>query len=55
MMADLQAKVKTETWHTVDFFQLRSLSLPDRFEYEIQNTEVKAQDILKAKKEKERE
>jgi hypothetical protein len=27
------------------FFQLRSLSLPDAFENEIQNTEVKGQDI----------
>jgi len=34
-----------KTWHDVVFFQLRSLSLPDAFENEIQNTEVKGQDI----------
>lgn len=37
------------------FFQLRSLSLPDAFEQEIQNTEVKGQDILKATSEKKRD
>lgn len=34
------------------FFQLRSLSLPDAFENEIQNTEVKGQDINTATAEK---
>lgn len=37
------------------FFQLRSLSLPDPYEKEIQNTEVKGQDILKSEKELDRE
>jgi len=41
MKADLQARVVNDTWHEIKFFQLRSLSLPDQFEYEIQNTEVK--------------
>lgn len=55
MKADLQARVVNDTWHEIKFFQLRSLSLPDQFEYEIQNTEVKGQDILKAENEKKRE
>jgi len=37
------------------FFQLRSLNLPDEFENEIQNTEVKGQDIFTANKELERD
>jgi hypothetical protein len=41
MKADLQEQVLTSTWHEIIFFQLRSLSLPDAFENEIQNTEVK--------------
>ena len=45
MQADLKEKVKASTWHEIVFFQLRSLSLPDAFEQEIQNTEVKGQDI----------
>lgn len=44
-----------QTWHEVVFFQLRSLSLPDLYEREIQNTEVKGQDILKSEKERARE
>ena len=55
MKADLQERVKAATWHEVEFFQLRSLSLPDHYEKEIQNTEVKGQDILKAESEKTRE
>lgn len=55
MKKDLQARVVNDTWHEIKFFQLRSLSLPDQFEYEIQNTEVKGQDILKAENEKKRE
>ena len=45
MKEDLVAKVANSTWHEVHFFQLRSLSLPPAFENEIQNTEVKGQDI----------
>lgn len=48
MKADLMEKVSESTWHEVVFFQLRSLSLPDAFEAEIQNTEVKGQDIQTA-------
>ena len=51
MQDDLQKDVLAATWHEVVFFQLRSLSLPDDFEFEIQNTEVKGQDILKAESE----
>lgn len=43
------------TWHEVVFFQLRSISLPDAFENEIQNTEVKGQDIHTAEAELQRE
>ena len=45
MKEDLQKRVMESTWHEVVFFQLRSISLPDKFESEIQNTEVKGQDI----------
>lgn len=55
MKADLQKSVLEQTWHEVVFFQLRSLSLPDQYEKEIQNTEVKGQDILKSEKERARE
>jgi len=41
MKDDLETKVLNATWHEVVFFQLRSLSLPNAFENEIQNTEVK--------------
>jgi len=55
MKADLQPKVLSDTWHEVEFFQLRSLSLPDAYENEIQNTEVKGQDIHTATAELARE
>jgi len=55
MMNDLVSKVKDSTYHDVVFFQLRSLSLPQPFESEIQNTEVKGQDIKTAASEKDRE
>ena len=35
MKQDLQLKVLSDTWHEVEFFQLRSLSLPDAYENEI--------------------
>jgi len=37
--------VLKKTYHEIVFFQLRSLNLPDAFENEIKNTEVKGQDI----------
>jgi regulator of protease activity HflC (stomatin/prohibitin superfamily) len=51
MQEDLKERVSSSTWHEVVFFQLRSLNLPDELELEIQNTEVKGQDILKAQAE----
>jgi len=54
-MLELIEKVKDSTYHDVVFFQLRSLSLPPPFESEIQNTEVKGQDIKTAASEKDRE
>jgi hypothetical protein len=44
----LVTRVREATHHLVEFFQLRSISLPSAFEDEIRNTEVKKQDILKA-------
>lgn len=55
MKQDLQQRVLNSTWHEVVFFQLRSLSLPQLFEDEIQNTEVKGQDIHTATAESVRE
>jgi hypothetical protein len=55
MKQDLQERVLNTTWHEVVFFQLRSIALPQDFEREIQNTEVKGQDIHTATKESERE
>ena len=55
MKEDLQRQIKAKTYHEVEFFQLRSLNLPDSFENEIQNTEVKGQDIYTANKELERD
>ena len=55
MKKDLQKRVMDSTWHEVVFFQLRSISLPDAFEAEIQNTEVKGQDIKTASSELNRE
>lgn len=55
MKTDLQTQIKNLTWHEVEFFQLRSLNLPDAFEDEIKNTEVKGQDIFTAEAERERD
>jgi len=52
---NLVKAVRTKTDHIVEFFQLRSLSLPTMFEREIQNTEVKGQDIETALAEIQRE
>ena len=51
MFEDLQKNLVEKTWHEVVFFQLRSINLPDAFESEIQNTEVKGQDIKTAQAE----
>lgn len=48
MKNELVKAVEEKTYHIVKFFQLRSLSLPTSFEREIQNTEVKGQDIQTA-------
>ena len=55
MKEELIKRVDSATFHLVKFFQLRSISLPDNFEREIQNTEVKKQDILKASAEQARD
>jgi len=55
MMDDLRLKVHNQTFHEVQFFQLRSIALPDAFELEIQNTEVQSQDINTATAESQRE
>jgi len=55
MKADLKSKVIQSTFHEVVYFQLRSISLPDLFENEIQNTEVMGQDIHTADAEYSRE
>lgn len=55
MEKDLKEKVLDATFHEVIFFQLRSLSLPDAFEREIQTTEVRGQDINTASSETVRE
>lgn len=54
METALKTRVADLTYHEVVFFQLRHLSLPDAYEREIENTEVKGQDILKASAELER-
>ena len=51
----LKSQISERTWHDVVYFQLRSLSLPNAFEKEIQNTEVKGQDIHTATAELTRE
>jgi len=51
MKKALVKRVDEATHHLVEFFQLRSIALPPAFESEIQNTEVKKQDILKAEAE----
>ena len=55
IFSDLQTKVLELTWHEVVFFQLRGLSLPASYEHEIETTEVKGQDILKAQAEQHRD
>ena len=55
MKQDLKEQIALKTWHDVEFFQLRSLNLPDAFEDEIKNTEVKGQDIFTAEAERSRD
>ena len=55
MFNDLKTKILELTYHEVVFFQLRSLSLPSAYENEIEITEVKGQDILKAQAEQVRD
>jgi len=52
MQAALNKVYAAKCYSTVDFFQLRSVDLPDLFEQSIQLSEVKKQDILKAKAER---
>mmetsp|Transcript_25395 Transcript_25395/g.22423 ORF Transcript_25395/g.22423 Transcript_25395/m.22423 type:complete len:206 (+) Transcript_25395:336-953(+) len=54
MQASLDKTFQRDNFATIDFFQLRSVDLPDKFEDAIQATEVKKQDIEKAKAEKNR-
>lgn len=54
MQAALDKTFQRDNFATIDFFQLRSVDLPDKFEDAIQATEVKKQDIEKAKAEKNR-
>ena len=49
MKEELEKQISSRTYHDVVFFQLRSLSLPQQFESAIELTEVKDQDILKAR------
>lgn len=54
--ADMQKSLNTTfaqyCFATVDYFQLKSIDLPDKYEIAIQETEVKRQDIHKAEAEK---
>jgi len=52
MQDALNTAYKNICFASVDFFQLRSVDLPDKFEDAIQLTEVKKQDIQKAQAEK---
>lgn len=51
MKKELSDAYKTYCYATVEFFQLRTVDLPDPFEGSIQGTEVQKQDIEKAKAE----
>lgn len=52
MQDALNEAYKAVCFASIDFFQLRSVDLPDKFENAIQLTEVKKQDIQKAQAEK---
>lgn len=52
MMKALNETFSTYCFATVEYFQLKSIDLPDKYEIAIQETEVKRQDIHKAEAEK---
>ena len=54
MHMDLNKTFAEECFSTVEYFQLKSIDLPDEYEKAIQETEVKKQDIIKAQAEKEK-
>lgn len=54
MQTALDQHFRTNCFSSVEFFQLRSVDLPDKFESAIQLSEVKKQDIKKAQAEKEK-
>lgn len=51
MQTELNVYLNERTYSIVEFFQLRSVDLPDGFENAIQYSEVKKQDIQKARAE----
>jgi len=54
MQKALDLHFRTNCYSNIEFFQLRSVDLPDKFEDAIQLSEVKKQDIRKAQAEKEK-
>ena len=48
MQNKLNKTFAEECFSTVDYYQLKSIDLPDEYEKAIQETEVKKQDIHKA-------
>ena len=54
MHKELNATFAEECFATVEYFQLKSIDLPDAYEKAIQETEVKKQDIIKAQAEKDK-
>ena len=54
MQKQLNATFANECFSTVEYFQLKSIDLPDDYERAIQQTEVMKQDIHKAGAEKEK-
>jgi len=54
MQTSLDSHFKSNCFSNIEFFQLRSVDLPDKFEDAIQLSEVKKQDIRKAQAEKEK-
>jgi len=52
MQNKLNKTFAEECFSTVDYYQLKSIDLPDEYEKAIQETEVKKQDIHKAEAEK---
>lgn len=52
MQTNLNKAFTDECFSSVDYFQLKSIDLPDEYEKAIQETEVKKQDIHKAEAEK---